>query len=217
MKRNEKLFIFISITIDVFLTFLLSRANMIGLLYIVLLFLVMVEFNMYRSFFVRVSNASYSQIEKLYRDKKNRYKGLYTYFSELCKELDVEDKFLIRTIKINNATDKLSIPFIAVMFTLFKLLYDNFEKILISFANIMCDLRNCEITESIHTMIKNSFGVFCFFTLFYLMFLFRSMVHSVAIKNYVNNVIEDVERDRCTYNSHGISNNEIIINSLERE
>ena len=217
MWRNEKIFIFISITIDVFLTFLLLRVNMIGLLNIALLFFVMVEFNMYRSLFVRVSNTSYSQIEKLYRDKKNRYKRLYTYFSELCNELDVEDKFLIRTIKINNATDKLFIPFIAVMLTLFTLLYDNFEKILISFANIMCDFLNYEITESIYTIIKNGVGVFCFFTLVYLLFLFRSMIHSVAIRTYVNYVIEDVERDRCTYNNHGVSRNKIIINSLESE
>lgn len=64
-----------------------------------------IEFYVYYLCFVKVRNKRYSDIEKLYSDKKNRYKGLYTYFSELHNELDVEDKFLIRTIKVNTVID----------------------------------------------------------------------------------------------------------------
>lgn len=103
------------------------------------------------------------------------------------------------------------------MLTLFTLLYDNFKKILISSTTIVCNLLNYRFTEIYYAEIRNGVNVLCLFAFFYLLFSFRNMVHSVAIKTYVNHVIEDVERDRCTYNNHGISSNEIIIHGLKSE
>lgn len=220
VSRKKILFFIICIIIDISLAIFLLAYKFLEILNPVIIFLIVVEFYIYYLLFVIVRDKKYSVIEKLYRDKASRYKNLYIFFSELYNKNDTDDMFLIRTIKVDNSTDKIVITFLGAMLTLFTLLYDNFEKILLAFVDIMLNLFNVtriEIKIYLDNLVTNNARTSVFFTIIFLLLIFSRNVNSFAIKTYVNYVIKDLERDRSTYNSHGISNNEIIINSLESE
>lgn len=217
MKVKKILFVIFSAVVDLFFAILILRNDMVNMLNFVLFLLIILEFCFYNFYFAGVKNKRYSEIEKLYRDKENRYKNLYTYLSELYNNKDVESKFLIRTIKVNNATDKIVLPLIGVMLALFTLLYNNFEKMLIAPINIMCNILNYNVLQINYNIIENSVSTFCFFSLIFILLMFKKMVYTIGIKTYVNYVIEDVERDRSTYDNHGISSNKTLINSLKNK